>query len=373
MKTVKTDFFRLIRKDGKSKARVGLIETERAIIYTPTFMPVGTIGTVKAVDWKIIKSLGYNIILGNTYHLYLRPGIEVIREVGGLHRFIGWNKAILTDSGGFQVYSLSNMVKIKDDGVEFRSHIDGSYHFFTPERIVEIQEIFDSDIMMPLDWCCRWDADTREIEESVKLTVEWAKRSKKVWSKNYLFGIIQGGMDKRMREACAQQLIDLDLPGYAIGGISVGEPKGLMWEMIEFVPELLPAKKPRYLMGVGKPEDIVFGIMNGIDMFDCVLPTRCARNGLLFTSEGKVKIKNSRYEKDESPLDPNCNCYACRNFSKAYLRHLFHNEELLSYTLNTIHNLTFFKNLVDTAREKILDGTFYEWASRFIREYPELE
>lgn len=373
METVKRNFFRILKRDRVSKARIGLIELDRAVITTPTFMPVGTIGSVKAVDWKIIKSIGFNIILGNTYHLYLRPGVEIIRSNGGLHKFIGWNRAILTDSGGFQVYSLSSMVRIDEDGVEFRSHLDGSRHFFTPEKVIEIQETMGSDIMMPLDWCCRWDAEITEIKESVRLTIEWAKRSKEAWRKNYLFGIVQGGMDRSLRKLCADALIDLDFPGYAIGGVSVGEPKELMWEMIEYTGELLPFDKPRYLMGVGKPEDIVFGIMHGIDMFDCVLPTRCARNGLLFTSKGKVRIKNKKYEEDETPLDPECDCYTCRNFSKAYLRHLFHNEELTSYTLNTIHNLTFFKRIVDIAREKILDGTFYDWAVKFIKEYPELD
>lgn len=370
---VNSNFFSIIKTDNETNARICKIDLPRATFKTPVFMPVGTIGTVKALTWQNLKDIGVNIILANTYHLYLRPGIEIISKFGGLHKFIGWNRCILTDSGGFQVYSLSKLVKITEEGVEFRSHLDGSPCFFSPEGVIKIQETLDSDIMVPLDWCCAWNASESEVKESVRLTIKWAKISKEVWSKNILFGIIQGGMNKELRKVCTMELIGLDFPGYAIGGVSVGEPKELMWEIIAYTAELLPKDKPRYLMGVGKPEDIVFAISCGIDMFDCVLPTRCARNGLLFTSKGKVKIRNAQYQNDDEPLDPECSCYTCRNFSKSYLRHLYHNDELTAYTLNTIHNIAFFTKIVETAKEKIANGSFKNWAEKFTKEYPHLE
>lgn len=335
--------FSVFKEDVTTKARIGVIETPRYIAKTPIFMPVGTLGTVKTLSPQELKELGATIILGNTYHLYLRPGVEIIGKLGGLHKFASWNRLILTDSGGFQVHSLSPLRKIKEDGVEFRSHLDGSTHFFTPEEVIRIQCVLGSDFVMPLDWCVSYPASEVEVGKSVKLTIAWAIRSKEcpLQSHQSLFAIVQGGMAESLRRYCAQVLVDMDFPGYAIGGLSVGEPKNLMWEMIEFTASLLPKDKPRYLMGVGKPEDIVFAVMCGVDMFDCVLPTRCARNGLLFTSKGKLRIKNNPYRDQDIPVDEDCDCYTCRNFSRAYLRHLFVNDEILALRLNTIHNVHF--------------------------------
>ncbi|NPA15365.1 MAG: tRNA guanosine(34) transglycosylase Tgt [Deferribacteres bacterium] len=364
-----------MKKDFSSSARVAEIRTERFTVRTPVFMPVGTLGTVKTLSPLELKELGASVILGNTYHLYLRPGVDVIERLGGLHRFISWNRLILTDSGGFQVYSLSPLRRIKDDGVEFRSHIDGSTHFFTPELVVSIQERMGSDFIMPLDWCIEYPADYEQAKRSVDLTLEWAFRSKKAHSsgKGALFGIVQGGMFEDLRKLCAEKLVDMGFEGYAVGGLSVGEPKALMWEMAAFTASLLPEDKPRYLMGVGKPEDIVFCVSCGIDMFDCVLPTRCARNGLLFTSIGKIRIKNRSFQYDELPPDPFCDCYTCRNFSRAYLRHLFVNDEILALRLNTIHNIAFYLRLMEVIRERIRDGSFSAWAKRFVETYPSLE
>ncbi len=367
--------FKIIKEDLSSAARITELKTERFIVKTPVFMPVGTLGTVKTLSPLELKDLGASIILGNTYHLYLRPGIEVIEKAGGLHRFISWNRLILTDSGGFQVYSLSPLRKIKDEGVEFRSHLDGSSHFFTPELVIKIQERMGSDFIMPLDWCVEYPADYDEAKKSVDLTIDWARKSKNVKSPNkgVLFGIIQGGMFKDLRKYCVEVLKEMNFEGYAIGGLSVGEPKSLMWEMASFTASILPKNKPRYLMGVGKPEDIVFCVSCGIDMFDCVLPTRCARNGLLFTSVGKIRIKNKSFENDNLPPDPFCDCYTCRNFSRAYLRHLFVNDELLALRLNTIHNLRFYFKLLEEIKRRIRDGSFSKWAKEFIESYPHLE
>ncbi len=367
--------FKIIKEDLSSAARIAELKTERFTVKTPVFMPVGTLGTVKTLSPLELKDLGASIILGNTYHLYLRPGIEVIEKAGGLHRFISWNRLILTDSGGFQVYSLSPLRKIKDEGVEFRSHLDGSNHFFTPELVIKIQERMGSDFIMPLDWCVEYPADHDEAKKSVDLTIDWARKSKNVKSpsKGVLFGIVQGGMFKDLRKYCVEVLKEMNFEGYAIGGLSVGEPKSLMWEMASFTASILPKNKPRYLMGVGKPEDIVFCVSCGIDMFDCVLPTRCARNGLLFTSVGKIRIKNKSFENDDLPPDPFCDCYTCRNFSRAYLRHLFVNDELLALRLNTIHNLRFYFKLLEEIKRRIGDGSFSKWAKEFIESYPHLE
>ena len=367
--------FKVLKRDEKSYARICVIETERFSVSTPVFMPVGTIGAVKTLSFEDLKSIGVGILLGNTYHLYLRPGLEIIKNAGGLHKFISWNRLILTDSGGFQIYSLSPLRKIMDEGVEFRSHIDGSLHFFTPEFVVEIQEILGSDFVMPLDWCIEYPATYEDTKRAMRVTLDWALRSKeaKENKKGVLFGIVQGGVYEDLRRECAQALVDMDFEGYAIGGLSVGEPKLLMWEIASFTATLLPEDKPRYIMGVGKPEDIVYSVSVGIDMFDCVIPTRCARNGLLFTSCGKLRIKNKRFENDFLPPDPNCDCYTCRNFSRAYIRHLFVNDETLALRLNTIHNVHFYMRLMDKIKEKIVSGEFASWSKNFLSLYPDLD
>ena len=341
-------------------ARIGILSTSHGDVSTPVFMPVGTKGSVKSLSPEDLKDIGIEIILGNTYHLYLRPGEDVISTFGGLHNFIKWDRPILTDSGGFQVFSLAPLRKVSEEGVEFRSHIDGQKVFFSPEKVIDFQIVLGSDILMPLDECVFYGADYHTTLTAVERTTLWAKRSKKRFeiydTGQILFGIIQGGFFKDLRKKSTEEILDIEFMGYAIGGVSVGEPKEKMWEVVEEVVSLLPEDKPRYLMGVGSPEDIVYAISLGIDMFDCVLPTRNARNGTLFTSEGKINIKRSEYKKDKSPLDPNCSCYTCSNFSKAYLRHLYVNRELLSYRLNTIHNLWYYNSLIKRAKEEIKRG-----------------
>ena len=368
-------FFELEKKDKNSKARAGLIQTDHGSIETPIFMPVGTQGTVKAVDQRTLKDdLKAPIILGNTYHLYLRPGDEIIEEAGGLHNFMSWDNAILTDSGGFQIYSLSDIRKIKEDGVEFKSHLDGSSHFFTPEKVIEIQRKIGADIMMPLDECTPYPCEYDYAKNSKELTSAWAALNKEAFEKSeplyvhkqFLFGIVQGSVYKDLRESSAKDLIDLDFDGYSIGGLAVGEPAEKMYEIVDFTTDHLPENKPRYLMGVGRPENILEAIERGVDMFDCVMPTRNARNAYLFTSAGVVTIKNSIYKKDFSKLDSDCNCYTCQNFTKAYLRHLFNAKELLAYELATIHNLNFYLNLVRESRKRIFDGTFINWKNKII-------
>ena len=352
--------FKLLRADGL--ARRGRLETARGPIETPVFMPVGTAGSVKSLSPHDLESIGAEIILGNTYHLYLRPGDELVARRGGLHAFSGWKRPLLTDSGGYQVFSLSELRRITEDGVAFRSHLDGSRHFFSPEKVVAIQQNLGSDIMMVLDECVSFEADHAYTERSVELTTSWAKRSRQAYpeqsGRNLLFGIVQGGFFKDLRHRSAQEICSLPFDGYAIGGLSVGEPKEMMREMLHFTAPLLPGDAPRYLMGVGKPLDILEGIGAGIDMFDCVLPTRNARNGTLYTSQGQVNIKNERYKEDDDPLDPRCFCYTCSNFSKAYLRHLYTARELLAYRLNTIHNLSFYQSLIREARESIQQQRF---------------
>lgn len=367
--------FKLIAEDKKSKARAGYFETDHGIIETPRFMPVGTQGTVKAVPQRVLKDeIKAPIILGNTYHLYLRPGMEILEAAGGLHKFMNWDNAILTDSGGFQIYSLSELRRLKENGVEFRSHLDGSKHFFSPEIVIDIERTIGSDIMMVLDECTPYPCEYDYAVNSTKLTSDWAILNKEAFVKSkpkyghrqFLFGIVQGSVYKDLREKSARDLVDLDFDGYAIGGLAVGEPAEKMYEMVEFTEQFLPANKPRYLMGVGRPENILEAIERGVDMFDCVMPTRNARNAYLFTSEGIVSIKNSIYKDDFSPLDRNCGCYTCTNFTKAYLRHLFTARELLAYELASIHNLTFYLNLTNTARRKIIEGSFIEWKDKII-------
>jgi len=362
--------FKIKHTDKYSKARVGEFYTSHGIVETPIFMPVGTQGAVKAITQRILKEeVKAEIILSNTYHLYLRPGTQIIEAAGGLHKFMNWDLPILTDSGGFQIYSLSELRKLKNDGVEFRSHLDGSIHFFTPKKVIEIQRSIGSDIMMPLDECTPYPCDYEYAKKSKELTSEWAILNKEAFEltyslygyEQYLFGIVQGSVYKDLRESSAKDLTKLEFDGYAIGGLAVGEPTEVMYDIVDFTTDFLPVNKPRYLMGVGRPENILEAIARGIDMFDCVMPTRNARNAYLFTSQGIVSMRNAAYKDDFSPLDPECNCYTCKNFSRAYLRHLFNAKEILALELATIHNLTFYLNLVRTAREKIKEGTFIEW------------
>ena len=365
--------FELLGKDGA--ARAGVLHTAHGAIETPIFMPVGTVGSVKALAPDDLDALGAQIILGNTYHLYLRPGDELVARRGGLHEFNAWRKPILTDSGGFQAFSLSKLNKMKADGFEFRSHIDGSKHMFTPEKVISIQRNLNSDIMMPLDVCLGFGANYDEAAKAVKKTTEWAKRCREAYpagsAGNLLFGIVQGCTYPDLREASARQLMDIGFEGYAIGGLAVGEPKNLMMRALRALDPVLPQEKPRYLMGVGTPLDILHAIEQGVDMFDCVLPTRNARNGTLYTSEGKINIKRQQYAEDDSPLDPKCSCYACRTFSKAYLRHLFVSQELLAFRLNSLHNLTYFLNMVKGARKAILEGRYAEFKAEYEAKYPE--
>ncbi len=380
--------FDLLAKDGD--ARAGLLHTAHGTIETPIFMPVGTVGSVKAIAPDDLEDIDAQIILGNTYHLYLRPNDELIARRGGLHKFIAWDKPILTDSGGFQVFSLSGLRKISDNGVEFRSHLDGSKHLFTPEKVMSIQRNLNSDIMMQLDECIGFGAKEKDALTAVERSIAWAIRCRAAYPAelvhdtprdemavgsnsrgNLLFGIVQGETYPHLREMSARALMDIGMEGYAIGGLAVGEPKHIMVKTIKHLNPILPTERPRYLMGVGTPLDILYGIENGVDMFDCVLPTRNARNGTLYTSHGKINIKRKEYAEDESPLDENCNCYTCRTFSKAYLRHLYVSKELLSFRLNSLHNLTYFLNMVKGARKAILEGTYKEYKQTFEAAYPD--
>ena len=364
--------YELIKKDSRMKARRGRVNTPHGPIETPVFMPVGTAGTVKAMKPEEVRDMGAQIILGNTYHLYLRPGHEVVKAAGGLHKFMNWERAILTDSGGFQVFSLGAMRKISEEGVEFRSHIDGSKHMLSPEKSMEIQNALGSDIMMAFDECAPYPADRNYVKNSLERTTRWLKRCKeyhKNTEQQSLFGIMQGGMYKDLRKQSAEEIVELDLPGYAIGGLSVGEPKEIMYEVMDDCVDYLPADKPRYLMGVGSPDCLFEGVERGIDMFDCVLPTRIARHGMAMTSQGRVNIKNAKNERDFTPLDPNCDCYTCRNYSKAYLRHLFKSDEILSSMLMTTHNLHFLVNTMAGIRKAIEEDRFLEYKKEFYDSY----
>ncbi len=360
-------------KDGA--ARVGSLTTAHGIVNTPIFMPVGTVASVKAIAPDDLLNIDAEIILGNTYHLYLRPGDELVARRGGLHDFAAWPRPILTDSGGFQVFSLSSLRKITEEGVEFRSHLDGSKHLFTPESVIKIQRNLNSDIMMVLDECVPYGADYNYTEKSLALTTRWAKRARSVYpaksGQNLLFAITQGGFFKDLRTRSVEELCGLDFDGFAIGGLSVGESKAEMMDFLYHTAPLLPEHKPRYLMGVGTPLDIINGIAAGIDMFDCVMPTRNARNGTLYTSYGKVNIKRKEFAEDDTPLDPNCNCYTCRTFSKAYLRHLYVSKEILSFRLNSLHNLTYYLDLVRKARVAIKQGQFAQFKLDIERIYPQ--
>ncbi len=364
-------FFQIESSCPRTGARTGLLNTPHGSIRTPVFMPLATQGSVKALDPGDLKAIGAAMLLGNAYHLYLRPGMEVIRTFGGLHRFMGWEGPLLTDSGGFQVFSLGHMRRVSDEGVLFRSHIDGSEHFLTPELSIEIQETLGADIIMAFDECAPFEADPPAIREAMERTHRWAERSLRRHTRNdqALFGIVQGGTSAELRTESAEILKAMDFPGYAIGGLSVGEPKGLMYAISKHTAAMLPPDKPRYLMGVGSPEDLVECISHGIDMFDCALPTRTARNGGLLTPKGRINIRNARFKNEEGPVDPDCDCYTCRTFSAAYVHHLFRCEELLAYRLTTIHNLRFVIRLMDRIRAAITDGTFPEFKEHFMATY----
>ncbi|MDU4670778.1 MAG: tRNA guanosine(34) transglycosylase Tgt [Finegoldia magna] len=364
--------FTLEKKSSQCKARTGTIETNHGVIKTPVFMPVGTRATVKAMNNDELKSIGSQIILSNTYHLYLKPGQEIIRKADGLHKFMNWDKPILTDSGGFQVFSLSKTRKITEEGVQFRSHIDGSKHFISPEKSMEIQNDLGSDIMMAFDECVPYPASYEYTEDSMKRTLRWLKRCKdyhKNTNKQNLFGIIQGGMFKDLREYSAKNTIDFDLPGYAIGGLSVGEPRDLMIDLLDFTTDFMPENKPRYLMGVGTPDYLFEAVEHGVDMCDCVLPTRIARNGTALTSKGKLVVKNAKYKDDFSALDDNCDCYACKNHTRAYIRHLLNVDEILGARLLSIHNLRFLIKLMENIRKSIEEDRYLEFKDEFYRNY----
>ncbi|HTA49044.1 MAG TPA: tRNA guanosine(34) transglycosylase Tgt [Verrucomicrobiae bacterium] len=372
---------------GAGSARAGRLLTPHGEIETPVFMPVGTVATVKGMPQDILEELGVQILLGNTYHLYLRPGVETVRQMGGLHGFMAWPRAILTDSGGFQVFSLNELRKVTEEGVTFRSHLDGSPHFFSPESAMEAQIGLGADIIMAFDECTEYPADRARTKASMELTLRWAERSKKYFEEHKwqvpwkdmgegaratqsLFGIIQGAMDLELRKESALRTIEIGFPGYAIGGLSVGEPRGRTREVIEATLEHLPADKPRYVMGVGTPEEIAEYASLGVDMMDCVLPTRAARHGLLFTSEGKVSIKQARYAQDAGPLDPNCGCRVCQRYSRAYLRHLYASNEVLAQVLNTLHNLSFYLDTMRRVRHSISLGEESGFSSS-VRSRPE--
>ncbi|MDO4518433.1 MAG: tRNA guanosine(34) transglycosylase Tgt [Bacillota bacterium] len=389
--------FELLKTDKRTRARRGKVTTPHGVIETPIFMPVGTAATVKAMRPEEVEELGAQIILSNTYHLYLRPGHDVIREAGGLHKFMNWDKPILTDSGGFQVFSLGAMRKITEEGVSFRSHIDGSKHMISPEKSIEIQHSLGSDIIMAFDECAPYPADRRYVKESMDLTTRWLERCKAYhdqYCERYggetqeliteklpngmpigrginqsLFGIMQGGMYKDLRKEHMERIAELDLPGYSIGGLSVGEPKDIMYDVMDECVDIMPKNKPRYLMGVGSPDCLFEGVERGVDMFDCVLPTRIARHGMAMTSHGRVNIKNAKYERDFSPLDDNCDCYTCRNYSKAYLRHLFKCNEMLSSMLLTNHNLHFLVKTMSNIRKALDEDRFLEYKKEFYDAY----
>jgi queuine tRNA-ribosyltransferase len=363
--------FTIVKRDEGSFRRLGRITTPHGDIQTPVFMPVGTQGTVKALTpEEVAGEVRAEIILCNTYHLYLRPGHEVIERLGGLHRFMNWHRPILTDSGGFQIYSLSALRKVIDEGVTFQSHIDGSTHFLTPERSVDIQRALGADIIMCFDECIQYPASYQDTEAAVKRTTAWAARCREQvrGPGQALFGIVQGGMFKELRERSIHELRQIGFDGYALGGLSVGETTEMMRVVVEQAVPLLPEDRPRYLMGVGTPADLVECAGRGIDMFDCVLPTRNARNGMLFTRRGKLVIKNARFREDERPVDEQCQCYTCRTYSRAYLRHLYMAREILSYRLNTVHNLFYFTTLLEGLRAAIGDGTYEEFRRRFYEE-----
>lgn len=369
--------FEIIARDSRTAARAGRFHTAHGTVETPIFIPVGSIGTVKTLSPKDLTENKVQIILGNTYHLYLKPGVEILFKAGGLHRFINWSKPVLTDSGGFQVYSLMDLRKVINEGVRFKSHWDGSEHFFTPEKVVDIQRQIGSDIIMVLDYCIANPSEKKEVRKAAKLTLGWAERSREYFLKThdlygysqFQFGIVQGGVYTDLRKENINALMDLNFDGYAIGGLAVGESLQIRNEITEISTHILPEEKARYLMGVGTPVDIIDAIERGVDMFDCVIPTRNARNGTVFSRFGKVVIRNAQYKKDLQPLDDACKCYTCRNFSRAYLRHLFNVNEVLGLRLATLHNIHFYLKLVRDARTAIINNNFKKWKSQFLDLY----
>jgi len=369
--------FKLVATE--KKARAGILTTDHGDVETPAFMPVGTRGSVKAIEQRELVDIGAQIILGNTYHLYLRPGSDILQQAGGLHRFISWDKPILTDSGGYQVYSLTDLRRIEEEGVTFKSHLDGSTHVFSPEGVVLTERQIGADIMMVLDECTPYPCDRPYAEASNGLTLRWAERCKSAFEKNpalygysqALFGIVQGSTYPEVRERSATSLVKMDFDGYAIGGLAVGEPIDEMYRMTELCESFLPSTKPRYLMGVGTPQNLLESIGRGIDMFDCVLPTRNGRNAMVFTHNGTLNIKNAAFKDDFSPVDPECNCYTCSTFTRAYLRHLFHVREILALQLATIHNLAFYLWLVGEARKRITKNEFFAWKNDFMQQLDE--
>ena len=364
--------YELLHEDKNSGARRGVVHTPHGDIQTPVFMPVGTQATVKSMTPEEVKDLGAQIILANTYHLYLRPGEKIVREAGGLHKFMNWDKPILTDCGGFQVFSLSELRTISEDGVEFRSHLDGSKHMFTPEKVMQIEEDLGADIIMSFDECCPYPSTYEYTKNSMERTTRWAVRCKEVHKnieRQGLFGIIQGGFYKDLRKQSVEDLIKLDFPGYAIGGISVGEPKNEFLDILRYTTPLMPENKPRYLMGVGTPDYLIEAALAGIDMCDCVLPTRIARNGTAMTWNGKVVIRNATYERDFTPLDPECDCYACRNYTRAYIRHLVKTKEILGTRLLSTHNLYYLTKLMERVRIEIENDNLLNFRKEFYKKY----
>ncbi|MBN1376148.1 MAG: tRNA guanosine(34) transglycosylase Tgt [Dehalococcoidia bacterium] len=363
--------FSIINNCPSTSARTARLNTLHGEVQTPIFLPVGTQATVRAVTPDDLEEIGIRMILCNAYHLYLRPSVDVIEKAGGLHRFMAWDRPILTDSGGYQIFSLSSLRKVTDDGAVFRSHIDGSEHRLSPENVVALQEKLGSDIMMVLDVCPETTAKKEDLSRAVRQTTLWAQRCYEAYNNTgqLLFGIVQGGTDKVLRTRSASEITDIDFPGYAIGGLSLGESKTAMWEIVGHTVPLLPAAKPKYLMGIGAPDDILEGIARGIDIFDSALPTRVARNGGLYTKEGRKNVKRTVYSKHFGPLDESCGCYTCRNFSLAYLHHLFRCEELLAYRLATIHNLYFMNSLLAEVRDAVSHGRFAEFKEQFLLKY----
>lgn len=363
--------FELIKECSKTGARLGRVYTPHGSFETPIFMPVGTQATVKALTPRDLKEINAQIILANTYHLYLRPGHELIRQAGGLHKFMNWDRPILTDSGGFQVFSLADLREITDEGVHFRSHLDGSKHFISPEKAIEIENALGADIIMAFDECVPYPCDYETAKDAVERTTRWAKRCKAAHQREdqALFGIIQGSVFRDLRMRSLEQLLELDFPGYGIGGLSVGEPKPVMYEILEHMIPAMPKDKPRYLMGVGSPDCLIEGVIRGVDMFDCVLPTRTARTGLAMTSRGKVMLRNAPYQWDFGPLDPECDCYTCKNFSRAYLRHLVKAREILAAILISLHNVRFLIRLMEEIREAIRNDCLLEYRESFFEKY----
>jgi queuine tRNA-ribosyltransferase len=364
--------YELIKTCKQSGARLGLLHTPHGTVQTPAFMPVGTLATVKTMSPEELKQMDAQIILSNTYHLFLRPGADVVREAGGLHAFMNWDRPILTDSGGFQVFSLSNLRQIEEEGVFFRNHLNGDKLFITPEKATEIQNELGADIIMAFDECAPYPAEREYVEVSVARTTRWAERCLKAHRRpedQALFGIVQGGMYPDLRKQSAQELVSLNFPGYAVGGLSVGEPKQVMNEILEQTTPFLPADKPRYLMGVGSPDALIDGVIRGIDMFDCVLPTRIARNGTTMTSQGRLVVRNAQYARDFTPLDPECDCYTCQNYTRAYIRHLIKCNETFGFRLTTYHNLYFLLRLMEKVREAIKNDSLLDFRVTFFEKY----